>query len=219
MKILIVAATKYEIDPTILQCENTNYLMPNLIECKYKNTHLFFLITGVGMVATAYYTGKIVDDTFDAAFNVGICGSFNQHLELGTVVNVYEDVFSELGAESGTDFLSTDELALAATTKITNLKYGAINQILELLPKVNGITVNTVHGNEASINKVFDKFHPMVESMEGAAFMFVCENENIPYAQIRTVSNFVEVRNKDKWNIPLAIDNLNKKLIEIIDYF
>jgi futalosine hydrolase len=171
------------------------------------------------MVATAYYTGKIIDDTFDAAFNVGICGSFNKYLEIGTVVNVYEDVFSELGAENGADFLSMDELALTATTKITNFKYGAINQILELLPKVNGITVNTVHGNEENINKVFDKFHPMVESMEGAAFMFVCENENIPYAQIRSVSNFVELRNKDKWNIPLAIDNLNKKLIEIIDYF
>jgi futalosine hydrolase len=219
MKILIVAATKFEIDFTLQQCENTNYLSANLIECSYKHIHLIFLITGVGMVATAYYTGKIIDDTFDAAFNVGICGSFNKYLEIGTVVNVYEDVFSELGAENGADFLSMDELALTATTKITNFKYGAINQILELLPKVNGITVNTVHGNEENINKVFDKFHPMVESMEGAAFMFVCENENIPYAQIRSVSNFVELINKDKWNIPLAIDNLNKKLIEIIDYF
>lgn len=219
MKILIVAATQFEIDSVIHQCENTNYLKPNLIECNYKKIHLTFLITGVGMVATAYYTGKILDDTFDAAFNVGVCGSFNQHLDLGTVVNIYEDVFSELGAESGADFLSMAELGLAAPTKIINLKYGVINQVLELLPKVNGITVNTVHGNETSINNVFEKFHPIVESMEGAAFMFVCENENIPYAQIRSVSNFVEVRNKDKWNIPLAIDNLNKKIIEIIDHF
>jgi futalosine hydrolase len=53
--------------------------------------------------------------------------------------------------------------------------------------------------------------------MEGAAFMFVCELENIPYVQIRAVSNYVEKRNREAWNIPLAIVNLNKQVFEIID--
>jgi futalosine hydrolase len=57
----------------------------------------------------------------------------------------------------------------------------------------------------------------MVESMEGAAFMFACEIEDIPYVQIRAISNYVEKRNKEGWNIPLAIENLNRKIMEIID--
>jgi futalosine hydrolase len=53
--------------------------------------------------------------------------------------------------------------------------------------------------------------------MEGAAFLFVCENERIPYVQIRAVSNYVEKRNRDAWNIPLALSNLSLKMIEILD--
>jgi len=55
--------------------------------------------------------------------------------------------------------------------------------------------------------------------MEGAAFLFVCEHEQIPCIQLRAVSNFVEKRNKEAWNIPLAIENLNQQLIAIINDF
>ena len=216
MKILIVAATKFEIAPLLDKMDVGAVLDGRFIHCTYKNFSLHFLITGIGMTATAYYTGKALDDSFDAAFNLGICGSFNSNLEIGTVVNVYEDNFSELGAEDGEIFLSLEELNLEGASKMLNSS-GAMSIELEKLPRVNGITVNTSHGNEKSIEKVCIKFHPLIESMEGAAFMFACENERIPYAQIRAVSNFVERRNKDSWNIPLAINNLNSKFIEILN--
>jgi futalosine hydrolase len=40
--------------------------------------------------------------------------------------------------------------------------------------------------------------------------------ENIPFVQLRAVSNYVEIRDKSKWNIPLAVENLNIQLIEFI---
>lgn len=218
MKVLIVAATKLEMEPVLNKMEATRHFGTNLISCMYKKLEIDFLITGVGMVATTYYMSKALNDTYDVAFNLGICGSFNKNLELGTVVNVYEDRFSELGAEDGEEFLSLEDLNLQGITTITNAKQGSINQIIELLPRITGITVNTTHGNEKSIEKVFNKFHPYVESMEGAAFMFVCENEQIPYVQLRAVSNYVERRNKDTWHISLAIENLNNKMLEIIDH-
>jgi futalosine hydrolase len=51
--------------------------------------------------------------------------------------------------------------------------------------------------------------------MEGAAFFYVCSRENIPFLAIRAVSNKVEPRNREKWNIPLAIKNLSEKLGEL----
>jgi futalosine hydrolase len=217
MKILVVSATKFEILPLLNSMCVPEDPGRKLLSCKYKDLEIDFLITGVGMIATAYFTGKALNDTYDAAFNIGVCGSFNRNLEIGSVVNVYEDCISELGAQDGTQFLSLDELNLEGITTIKNVNYGALNQIIEVLPRVNGITVNTVHGNEESIVKTFDKFHPTVETMEGAAFMFACENESIPYVQLRAVSNYVERRNKDAWNIPLAIENLNKTILEIFD--
>ena len=82
---------------------------------------------------------------------------------------------------------------------------------------MKGITVNTVHGNEASIVKIVDRLNPDVESMEGAACFMVCEKFNIPCMQIRAISNKVEKRNKTIWDMPLAIKNLNTKVQQIID--
>ena len=216
MKILIVAATKFEIEPLIERLGAINPSGSRIFSCNYKEHEIDFLITGIGMVATAYHTGKVLNESYDAAFNIGICGSFSRNIEIGSVVNVYDDRFSELGAEDDGDFLTLEELNLNGVSRIENLS-GALHQLIEALPKVSGITVNTTHGNEDSIKKVYNKFHPYTESMEGAAFMFVCEQENIPYVQIRAVSNYVEKRNREAWNIPLAIVNLNKQVFEIID--
>jgi futalosine hydrolase len=41
--------------------------------------------------------------------------------------------------------------------------------------------------------------------------------EKVNFLQIRTISNFVEEREKANWNIPLAIENLNKELLRVID--
>lgn len=217
MKILIVTATRFEIAPLLTQVELVHDNGGKLISAAYNKLEIDFLITGAGMVATAFYTGKVLNDVYDVAFNIGICGSFNRNFNIGDVVNVYEDCFSELGAEDDLEFITLHELKLEGVTTIINNKYGSLNNVIEMLPKVNGITVNKVHGNEGSIEKVFQKFHPMVESMEGAAFMFACESEDIPYVQIRAVSNYVEKRNKESWNIPLAIENLNKKIVEILN--
>lgn len=218
MKILIVTATKFEIEPLLTIVKISSSLKENVFSCTYKNLEIDFLITGVGMVATTYYSAKTINSLYSMAINVGICGSFNKNIDLGTVVYIYEDCFSELGAEDGEAFLTLVDLKLNGVSKIIN-KTPITNNIVNALPKVNGITVNTTNGNEKSIDKVFQRFHPVTESMEGAAFMFVCENEGIKYAQIRAVSNYIERRNKDNWNIPLAIENLNRKVIEILDAF
>ena len=83
------------------------------------------------------------------------------------------------------------------------------------LPEVSGITVNTASGSEEQIKKIKVKFSPEVENMEGAAVFYVALQQAIPFAEIRSVSNFVEPRNRNNWNISLAIEKLNSTLIGI----
>jgi futalosine hydrolase len=78
------------------------------------------------------------------------------------------------------------------------------------LRKVKGITVNTVHGTQQSINDIKKRLNPITESMEGAAVLYCSEKEGIPCLQVRSISNYVEPRNKDSWKIGLAIKNLNE---------
>ncbi len=218
MKILIVVATRFEIKPLLSQLEICSNVDNRFINCRYKNLEVDVLIAGIGMVSTAYYTGKTLSNKYDFALNTGICGSFNKYIEIGAVVNIVQDYFADMGAEDGEQYLSIKEIGLEGEIEMLNETHIQNNVLFEI-PQVCGITVNTAHGNEKSIEKVFQKFHPNTESMEGAAFMFVCQQEGIPYAQVRAVSNYMERRNKLAWNIPLAIENSNKKVLEILNSF
>ncbi len=200
MKILLVAATAAEISPLIQHFD--------MQQQNFVSTEDFdLLITGVGMTATAFALGKHLPGNYELVLNLGIAGAFSRSLALTTVVNVTTDEFSELGAENGDTFLSIDELGFgkakyAVSSNLHNLR-------LEKLPKVHGITVNRVHGHENTIKKAIEQSNPQIESMEGAAVLYCCEQENIPCVQVRSISNYVEVRNKANWQIGPAIKSLN----------
>ena len=60
------------------------------------------LVSGVGMVATATWCSHaLARERYDLALNLGVCGSFDRTLPLGTVVHVVTDRLAELGAEDG----------------------------------------------------------------------------------------------------------------------
>jgi len=189
MKILLVVATHQEVT-----------------DDKFKDCKI--LITGMGMVNTSIQvTKELSKNKYNLVINIGVAGSFSQDYVIGDVVEVVEDNFSELGFENGNDF------GLFSDSEIVT-KYSVESKTS--LQKVKGITVNTVHGNDQSIDKIVNRLNADVESMEGAAVFKVCNEFSVPCMQIRAISNTVEKRNKENWNIALAIDNLNNQLEKII---
>jgi futalosine hydrolase len=206
MRILIVAATEDEIASLVA----SRPALP-------LGTHIEPLITGVGMVATAAKTARALALTrYDLALNVGVCGSFDRALKPGCVVHVVSDRIAELGAEDDDAFLTIDELRLPGEPVFVNAS-PPDNEPLRSLPAVSGITVNTVHGNERTIAAVVRRFKPQVESMEGAAFMHACVMSGVPFAQVRAVSNIVEKRNREAWNLGEAIGNLGRCVLAILE--
>ena len=189
MEILLVAATEQEIDRSLF-ADNS------------------ILISAVGMVNTTLnLTKHLSKNNYELVVNIGVAGSFNNSLMIGDVVEVVEDNFSEIGFEDGKSFSEFTDFEVENTFKVegrTNLK------------QVKAITVNTVHGNENSITKIVNRLNPDVESMEGAAVFSVCKEFKTPCIQVRSISNKVEKRNKENWDIPLAIQNLNTTVAKII---
>ncbi len=168
------------------------------------------------MTAMAFHLGKILGRKYDLAINAGVAGSFRRSISPGTVVNVVKDSFADLGAEDGEKFLTLREMGLAKGASLKAQGRWKGSKILSNLSKVDSITVNTVHGNAANIKKIIRKFNPDIESMEGAAFFFACNNFKMPCIQIRAVSNYVERRNKKAWKLMPAIENLNAFLEEML---
>ena len=207
MKILVVAATLAEVKGIYqhFECPPAAFMQSPAFD---------ILITGVGMTATAYALGKTLSADYHLVLNLGIAGSFDHNVILGTLVQVVEDEFSELGAQDKDGFLTLSDLGFGKTTYMGS--YTKQHPSLSTLPRVKGITVNQVHGNTGAIAAVLNRLQPETESMEGAAIFYACEQAAIPCLQVRAISNYVEERNKESWQIPLAIQNLNQWAINFL---
>jgi futalosine hydrolase len=204
MKTLVVAATKAEV---AFFYQHFNLPEGDFIESK----NFDLLITGVGMVATAFSLGQyLTPNKYNLVINVGIAGCFDRNIKLGSLLNISEDIFAELGAENGDDFLTITDLGFGEN------QFKAKSKKIIDLPSVKSITVNCVTGSEKSIRNLKKRINPTTESMEGAAVFYACKHQNIDCLQIRSVSNYVEPRNKENWEIGLAIRNLNEWMISLI---
>ena len=215
MRILVVTATPFEIEPIIGRMRHVSDTGLRTAAYRFRDHDVDVLTSGVGMVAaSAWCSRACAAEHYDLALNFGLCGSFDPSLAPGTVVHVTADRLAELGAEDGDDFLSIHQLNLLGENEFPFEAGMLVNAAppplapLSGLRAVTGITVNTVHGNERTIEAVRARYQPEVESMEGAAFMYSCLVAGVPFAQVRAVSNAVERRNRAAWNIEQAIAGL-----------
>lgn len=225
MKLLVVAATCPEIKPLLLSLGQNEVKEFCMKAISYHKLSIDILITGVGLMHTAYFMGKVLaNNTYNLALQFGIAGSFRKEIALGAAVNVVEEAVADLGAEDKENFLDATELHLLPPDQFPYHAGRLRNEtpdsayVISALKKVKGISVNKVHGYQCNIDKIIRKYDPDIESMEGAAFFYACMMERLPCLQIRAISNYIEDRNKDRWNIPLAIDNLNKIALKIIHH-
>lgn len=205
MQILVIAATSFELQPFL-------EVISNYDQCDT-------LVTGVGMVATAFELGRVLHEKkYDLLINIGIGGCLDRTIEIGSVVQVVTESFVELGAEDGHNFIPIDQLGYGKSS-FTSCLWKDKELRLPFLKQGEGITVNKVHGSTESIEKI-KKLHPgsLLESMEGAAVFYAADKMTVPVIEIRGISNYVEKRNRATWNIPLAIMNSNKALIKTLEY-
>jgi futalosine hydrolase len=207
MKVLIVAATEFEIKPLIQAQRNVE-----------------MLITGIGSSATIYHlTKKLLTNHYDLVIQAGIAGMFAGKFTLGAVVFVKEDAFADIGIEEKGELRTFFEYGFLDKNEFPFSDGKLLNPsaILEKipLPAATAITVNMVSDNFVHNENFRQKYHADIESMEGAAFHYVCLQHKINFLQVRSLSNVVGERDKSRWVIDSSIRNLNSELIKIIDNF
>lgn len=167
------------------------------------------------MLASSYELTKYLHQhKTDFILHAGIGGILDRSSRIGKVYQVHIDEIFGFGAEDNGSFIPIETLGFGKRTYTESLPR---NLKLPQISKANGITVNTVHGSRESIDYLRRHYpHSLVESMEGAAVFFVAEREGVHCIQLRAISNYIEPRNKDKWNIGLAVQNLNDVLKEFL---
>jgi futalosine hydrolase len=216
MNIALVAATKQEIQPTLTYLNERIYLR--------RHQRVETIITGVGLMNTTYtLTRHFAREKPTLAIQAGIAGTLHPIFAPGMVVSVKEDMVGDLGVVEKNEWKDVFDLGLADENTIPYFQKKLINPHRDLLSKlhlesVRSISVNQVSTNAEAIRKMKEKYMPVIESMEGAAFHYVCLMEKIPFVQIRAISNMVGERDKSCWKIHESIKALNDELIKYINH-
>ncbi len=79
----------------------------------------------------------------------------------------------------------------------------------------NFITVSSITASHRHAQKIYTRFCPVMEAMEGAAAFHVAALYDVPIIEIRAASNFVGEGDKDKWDFPLACEKV-QQICEIV---
>jgi futalosine hydrolase len=205
MQILLVAATANEIE-----------LFINM----YPNVDI--LVTGVGVPATLYrLQNQLHKEEYDFVVQAGIAGAFSDELALGQTVLVKQDTFGDLGTEEKNIFTPITRSGLISADSFPYADGWLMNMAgipkQTTLKTVKAVTVNKVTDDEKQRQQLVTSFNPQIETMEGAALHYVCLHENVPFAQLRSISNYVGERDKRNWKIKDAFENLNTELVTLIN--
>jgi len=187
-----------------------------------EHNHVDILIGRIGIASTIYHLQKRLHQIdYDIVIQAGIAGAFNTELNLGDVVLIKQDAFGDIGIEEKNNFTAVFQSGFADKNEFPFEDGWLINKNKILnqlqLKLTNAVTINKVSDSLLQKEQLIKTFHPAVESMEGAAFHYVCLQESIPFIQLRSISNYVGERDKTKWKMREAIENLNNELNRIIN--
>ena len=213
---LIIAATNAEVQPFAKHYKKNKNIL-------YKDVKIEILITGVGLMAATYSITNYSNNHYKPAviIMIGIAGCYNSKVKLGEVFAIKSEVVADMGVQENNTWYDMCDLHFIPPNDepYTNGKLINSNKTMLHLcnvPVVNAVTVNQITTDNAIIKMYKTKYLPQLESMEGAALHYSCLQKNIPFVQLRGVSNYIGERDKSKWNITQAITNVNNVAISFL---
>ncbi len=194
------------------------------------------LITGPGLVNTAQgLTAAIEQLTPKLVIQTGWGGAFpGSGLGLGDIAVATEEINAHLGVEAANgspgleelpfnlfstdkgDYKNRSSMNEQLTEKAFSIVQGAFKGQPLRVTKGPFLTVSTITATGKTVAFLYDLYHPCMEQMEGAAAVQVAFLYEIPFLEIRSVSNMVGEQDKEKWDTTRASNNLFKAINAII---
>jgi futalosine hydrolase len=223
MRILLTAATTFEVAPTVSWLrEQARRTEANVLY--FDQVEIEVLFTGVGLTATSFALGHRFGggELPQLAVQAGVGGAIDRTLQLGEVVRISTETFGDLGAEDASGQpLTLSDIGLPPGPPFSEdgrLEPGTGPQLP--FRACAGLTVNQVSGHAETIKKRTALFpYAQVESMEGAAFFYACQQAGVEPLQLRAISNYVTPRNREAWRMGEAIQSLNQALQQLLQPF
>ena len=190
--------------------------------------------TGIGAVNTAQaLTVALQEISPEFVLQIGIGGAYlSGGLDKGDLALATEENYGDLGVITHTGWSPADEIGIPVlstdrdyynTYPLDPALVARAQHILEQSGEcaIQGpfVTVQQCTGREDIGNELAARFNAICENMEGAAAAHISTLYAVPFLELRAISNLVEDRNKDAWDIPRAVQNAQiaaRKFVEAL---
>lgn len=190
------------------------------------NSRIDVVVAGVGPVQAAVSTTKALSKAkYGLVISAGIGGGFSEHAEMGDVVVATSIIAADLGAQTGDGFVFIEQLGFGTSQVSIDepfaKKISTALKTAQLLVRMGPIlTVNTVTGtNEATLEMISRVPNATAEAMEGFGVATAAKDADVPFIEIRTISNRVGPRDRGAWQIKAALEtleNVSSVLAEVL---
>jgi futalosine hydrolase len=168
---------------------------------------------GVGPAAAAAGTARLLaladaqGAPYQALICAGIAGGFPTRAPVGATVLATRTIAADLGAESPEGFIPIEDLGFGQS--IIPADEALLAVLKEALPEAltgDILTLATVTGTTETATRLAQRFpHAVAEAMEGYGAAQAARQANIPFAELRTISNPVGPRDRKSWRLSEAL--------------
>ena len=184
------------------------------------------LHTGIGTVNAAHaLTCQLEQQLPDLVIQFGIGGAYVPiGLPIRSVVLATEEVYGDVGVVTPEGWKPVDEIGIPLVHGDPPRfnRFPLDPQLVATAAGICGVrsgtfvTVSQCSGVQAVGDALHSRFNALCESMEGAAAAHICTLYDVPFLEVRGISNLVEDRQPARWDIPGAADAAQSALIKII---
>jgi futalosine hydrolase len=199
---------------------------------EFAGRRLVYAVSGIGKVNAAHTAALLIHDWKPSAVVIfGIGGAYpSSGLKVGDVAVATKENYADEGVLMRDGFHGLKSIGIPILRKGRRRFFNEFLLDRRLASaalraaRVAGtaraglfLTVSTCTGTTERARELESIFPAICESMEGAAAVHVCSLYGIPCAEIRGISNIVEDRNRDRWDIPLAAENCQVALRRLLE--
>ena len=231
--LLIIAATQLESSLLRKQIKLSETSDPELFSGMIsEGRQLNLLHTGVGPTSTAITLTRFLERaTPRVILMIGCGGSYpNSGLKIGDLALASEEIFGDLGVMTDQKFLPLDEMDIPTTpppvqrVQLNSPLQKPTAELLRISIKktqnrlVCGpfVTVSTCSGYSQLSLDLESRTGGICENMEGAAAAQVCSLYQVPFLELRGISNPTGTRDPEQWDLKRGAESAQWGAVQIL---
>jgi len=222
MDILIVSPSFISLQKFISQLQLVDNYGKNYARFQFADNELDILISGHGGSVVSHWVNKAIQrKSYDLVIHLGRSYALNDKSEVGSLVNVIDDYFGDLGFTYDSGFQSLFDLDLIPKNE-NPFKNGMLenpsdySEILTSFRKVSGMTCNTIPSSLFQIGEIYIKNYPEIVSLDGAAVLYACLETNTDVIQLSYVAGKLETATESLNVDDIEIDRITEVLEDVL---